>query len=72
MLRECASVILRWTSDITLLSPAAGWPSVVADIPLTDPAQQWRDLLDLGGDDRREAAKRLRRAIIDRTIPSAA
>ena len=70
--RADASVILRWTSDDTLLSPAAGWPSAVDDIPLTDPVQQWCDLLDLGGDDRREAADRLRRAILDRTIPSAA
>jgi hypothetical protein len=70
--RADASVVLRWTSDDTLLSPAAGWPSAVDDIPLTDPVQQWCDLLDLGGDDRREAADRLRRAIVDRTIPSAA
>jgi len=70
--RTDASVVLRWTSDRTLLSPATGWPSAVEDIPLTDPVQQWWDLLDLGGDDRREAADRLRRAIIDRTIPSAA
>lgn len=70
--RADASFILRWTSDDTLLSPAAGWPSAVEDIPLTDPVQQWWDLLDLGGDDRREAADRLRRAIVDRTIASAA
>lgn len=70
--RSDASVILRWTSDDTLLSPAGAWPSTVDDIPLTDPVQQWWDLLDLGGEDRREAADRLRRAIVDRTIPSAA
>jgi hypothetical protein len=70
--RADASVILRSTSDHTLLSPAAGWPRTVEGIPLSDPAQQWWDLLDLGGDDRREAADRLRRAIIARTIPPAA
>jgi hypothetical protein len=70
--RADASFILRWTSDHTLLSPASGWPSAVEDIPLADPVQQWWDLLDLGGDDRREAAERLRRAIVDRTIPSRA
>ena len=70
--RADASVILRWTSDDGLLSPAGAWPSAVDDIPLTDPVQQWWDLLDLGGEDRREAADRLRRAIVDHTIPSAA
>jgi hypothetical protein len=70
--RADASIILRRTSDHTLLSPAARWPRTVEGIPLTDPVQQWWDLLDLGGDDRREAADRLRRAIIDRCIPPAA
>ena len=70
--RADASIILRWTSDQTLLSPGAWWPSAVEGIPLADPVQQWWDLLDLGGDDRREAAERLRRAIIDRSIPFAA
>lgn len=69
--RAYASVVVRWTSDRTLLSPAGGGPSAVGGIPLTDPVQQWWDLLDLGGDDRLEAADRLRRAIIDRTIPAA-
>ena len=70
--RADASIIVRRTNDHTLLSPATGWPATVEDIPLTDPVQQWWDLLDLGGDDRREAAERLRRAIIDRSIPPAA
>lgn len=70
--RADATVTLRWTNDHTLFSPADEWPSAMEDIPLTDPVQQWWDLLDLGGDDRREAADRLRRAIVDRTIPSAA
>lgn len=38
-------------------------------IPLTEPVQQWRDLLDLGGEDRREAAERLRLAVLDRALP---
>lgn len=63
-----ASVIVRWTNDLTLLAPAPPWPRVVDGIPLVDPVQQWRDLIDLGGDDRREAADRLRRAILDRSI----
>lgn len=67
--RADASVILRWTNDRTLLSPAPQWPSVVDGIPLTDPVQQWWDLVDLNGEDRHEAADRLRRAILDRTIP---
>lgn len=64
-----ASIILRWTSDPTLLAPCPPWPSIVDGAPLTDPVQQWSDLIGLGGEDRREAADRLRRAIIDRTIP---
>jgi hypothetical protein len=70
--RPDASVIVRWTTDRTLLSSAPPWPKVVDKIPLTDPTQQWWDLLDLGGEDRREAADRLRRAIIGHTIPSGA
>ena len=67
--RADASVIVRCTPDRTLLTPAAPWPRVVDGIRLTDPTQQWWDLLDLGGEDRREAAERLRAAIIDHTIP---
>lgn len=67
--RGDASVIVRWTSDATLLSPASRWPSEVDGIPITDPVQQWWDLLDLGGEDREEAADRLRRAILDHAIP---
>jgi hypothetical protein len=66
--RADASVILRWTSDPTLVSPASPWPSLVEGIPLTDPVQQWWDLLELGGEDRREGADRLRRAILARAI----
>jgi len=66
-----ASVIVRWTDDLTLLAPASPWPDAVNGVPLVDPVQQWRDLIDLGGDDRREAADRLRRAILDRSIRGA-
>lgn len=69
--RADASVILRWTKDPTLLSPAPRWPTEVDGIPLTDPVQQWWDLLDLGGEDRAEAADRLRRAILDHAITAA-
>lgn len=70
--RADASVIVRWTNDRTLLAPASPWPRVVDDIPLTDPTQQCWDLLDLGGEDRREAADRLRAGIIAHTIPGGA
>jgi hypothetical protein len=67
--RADASIILRWTTDATLLTAAPPWPSMIDDVPLADPAQQWWDLLDLGGEDRREAADRLRTAMIERTLP---
>jgi hypothetical protein len=67
--RADASLILRRTSDTTLFQPALPWPTLVDDIPLTDPTQQWADLLALGGEDRREAAERLRRAILEHTLP---
>lgn len=67
--RADASLIVRWTSDRTLLVPAASWPRQVETAPLTDPVQQWWDLLDLGGEDRAEAADRLRAAILARSIP---
>jgi hypothetical protein len=66
--RADATVIARQTHDATLISPSPGWPQQVDGLPLADPVQQWADLLELGGDDRREAADRLRRAILDRTI----
>lgn len=66
--RADASIIVRRTNDRTLLVPTSFWPSAVDGIPLVDPVQQWWDLIDLGGDDRREAADRLRRAILDRSI----
>ena len=69
--RADASIIIRRTSDATLLTPTPPWPGAVEGVPLTDPVQQWRDLLELGGDDRREAAERLRDAILERSLPGA-
>jgi hypothetical protein len=66
--RSDASVVARWTSDATLLCPSPGWPGSVEGLRLVDPVQQWADLVQLGGEDRREGAQRLRRAILDRTI----
>lgn len=66
--RADASVIVRRTTDRTLLVAMTSWRSAVDGIPLVDPVQQWWDLYDLGGDDRREAADRLRRAILGRSI----
>ncbi|HZJ26999.1 MAG TPA: helix-turn-helix domain-containing protein [Acidimicrobiia bacterium] len=66
--RADATVLLRHTRDTSLLAPCVRWPRVMKRLPLTDPVQQWFDLLDLGGEDRVEAADRLRRAIVDRTI----
>lgn len=67
--RADASIIGRWTSDASLLASTPPWPSAADGVPLTDPVQQWRDLLDLGGTDRREAADRLRVAILERSLP---
>jgi hypothetical protein len=70
--RADASLIVRVTGDATLLRPASPWPGAVDGIPVVDPCQAWQDLLDLGGEDRAEAADRLRRAILERTIRAAA
>lgn len=67
--RADASLIVRWTDDDGLLSPAVPWRGEVDGLPIADPCQQWRDLLDLGGEDRTEAADRLRTAILERTLP---
>lgn len=67
--RADASLILRWADDHRLLSPAPPWVDEVDSYPITDPCQQWWDLLDLGGEDRAEAADRLRSAIVARTLP---
>ena len=70
--RADASILLRCTSDPTLLTVNKPWPAMVDRIPLADPVQQWWDLRELGGEDRHEAANRLRRAIIDKSITAAA
>jgi hypothetical protein len=70
--RADASIVLRTTSDRTLLIPCAPWPATIDGVPLADPVQQWWDLRDLGGEDREEAADRLRRAIVTKTIAIAA
>lgn len=67
--RADASLILRWTDDHRLLSPTAPWVDEVDGHRIADPCQQWWDLLDLGGEDRTEAADRLRLAIVARTLP---
>ena len=70
--RADATVLVRTTDDASLLRSFSPWPATVEGIPLADPVQQWRDLLDLGGDDRRDAAARLRRAILEHNIRVAA
>jgi hypothetical protein len=67
--RADATLIMRVTPDRTLVAPPETLRRTAEGIPIVDPTQQWWDLLDLGGDDRREAALRLRTAILDRTIP---
>ena len=69
--RADASVLWQTTDDRTLLSFGARSASVDG-IPITDPIQQWWDLRDLAGEDRLEAAGRLRRAIIDETLAAIA
>ena len=67
--RADSSLILRWTDDHRLLSPTPPWVDEVDGHRITDPCQQWWDLLDLGGEDRAEAADRIRSAIVGRTLP---
>lgn len=66
--RVDATVIIRHTNDSTLLAAFEPWPRRVDDVPLTDPVQQIWDLHDLGGEDRAEAADRLRRAVVQRRL----
>jgi len=70
--RGDASLLLRTTDDKSLLRPFPPWPDEVDRVLLTDPVQQWCDLLELGGDDRRDAADRLRRRILARALRPAA
>jgi hypothetical protein len=70
--RVDATVLVRHTSDTTLLSPFDPWPHQVERIPLADPVQQVWDLHALGGEDRIEAAGRLAERILDRSLRAAA
>ncbi len=70
--RADATVLVRTTEDQSLLRSFPQWPATVDGVPLADPVQQWRDLLELGGDDRRDAAARLRQAILEHSISVAA
>lgn len=65
-----ASVAVRTVADRRLYGPSVRWPTMVDALPLVDPIQQWWDLHDLGGADRVEAANHLRRAILDRDLPT--
>lgn len=66
--RVDATVLVRHTSDTTLLSAFEPWPRQVGLIPLADPVQQVWDLHALGGTDRIEAAARLAERILDRSL----
>ena len=70
--RVDATVLIRHTSDTTLLSPFEPWPRQVESVPLADPVQQVWDLHALGGEDRVEAADRLAERILDRSLQAAA
>lgn len=61
-------MLVRHTSDSTLLAAFEPWPRSADGVPLADPIQQIWDLHDLGGEDRLEAADRLRQAVLDRTL----
>lgn len=66
--RVDATVLVRASADTTLLAAFPPWPATAERLPVADPVQQVWDLLDLGGEDRREGGDRLRRAIIDRQL----
>lgn len=66
--RVDATVLVRHTTDSLLLAACEPWPRVVDSIPVVDPVQQIWDLHDLGGEDRAEAASRLRQAVLDRAL----
>jgi hypothetical protein len=70
--RVDATVLVRHTSDSTQLAAFEPWPRTIDDVPLADPVQQIWDLHDLGGEDRLEAADRLRQAVLDRSLTAQA
>lgn len=69
--RSDATIVLRPTNDQTLLTANESFPRTVTGIPLADPTQQIWDLHHLGGEDRREAADRLRKAMLTGTLTAA-
>lgn len=64
-----ASLVLRITNKAASLATTPPWCGAANGLPMADPTQQWKDLKHLGGDDRDEAADRLRLAITNRTLP---
>lgn len=70
--RVDATVLIRHTSDLSLLAAGEPWPRIVDSLPVIDPVQQIWDLHDLGGGDRAEAANRLREAVISRALTTLA
>lgn len=62
MARGEASIVLRQVSDLSLLLPWSARGRV--PFPLAHPLQQIWDLHDLGGEDRLEAAERLKRLLV--------
>jgi hypothetical protein len=70
--RVDATVLIRHTGDSRLLAAFEPWPMSVDDVPLADPVQQIWDLHDLGGEDRSQAADRLRQAVLGRALTTSA
>ncbi|MEZ5380196.1 MAG: HTH domain-containing protein [Microthrixaceae bacterium] len=64
-----ASLVMRITDKSASLAATQPWIAEAEALPLADPTQQWWDLKHLSGEDRDEAADRLRQAIINRTLP---
>lgn len=63
MARGEATLIVRHVSDTSLLEL---WPTQQGDPPVVHPVQQVWDLIDLGGEDRLEAAERIIEWLLDR------
>ncbi|MCA9716895.1 MAG: hypothetical protein H6713_32785 [Myxococcales bacterium] len=63
--RADGNVFVRWPRDRSVFRPDAS-PPLASRLPLVDPVQQLLDLLELGGSDREEAARRLERWILER------
>lgn len=66
--RVDGTVLVRHTTDSLLLAACEPWTRAIGRIPVVDPVQQIWDLYDLGGEDRAEAANRLRQAVLDRAL----